>query len=162
MAPCPLPPLPRFSQQQSFVQILQEVNDFAGQRELVAENLSIRVCLELAKYSQEMKQERKMVSGPCPGFFRGSLGAAQVSPCSLFPQHFQEGRRAQQQLESGFKQLENSKRKFERDCREAEKAAQTAERLDQDINATKADVEKVPVGWDRLGGSGWDGARTCR
>nr|KAF6402790.1 thyroid hormone receptor interactor 10 [Rousettus aegyptiacus] len=107
----------KFSQQQSFVQILQEVNDFAGQRELVAENLSIRVCLELAKYSQEMKQERKM--------------------------HFQEGRRAQQQLESGFKQLENSKRKFERDCREAEKAAQTAERLDQDINATKADVEKA-------------------
>nr|XP_031545492.1 cdc42-interacting protein 4 isoform X2 [Vicugna pacos] len=107
----------RFSQQQSFVQILQEVNDFAGQRELVAENLSVRVCLELAKYSQEMKQERKM--------------------------HFQEGRRAQQQLESGFKQLENSKRKFERDCREAEKAAQTAERLDQDINATKADVEKA-------------------
>ncbi|KAK2502132.1 hypothetical protein MC885_014288 [Smutsia gigantea] len=110
-------PESKFSQQQAFVQILQEVNDFAGQRELVAENLSVRVCLELAKYSQEMKQERKM--------------------------HFQEGRRAQQQLESGFKQLENSKRKFERDCREAEKAAQTAERLDQDINATKADVEKA-------------------
>ncbi|XP_066201426.1 cdc42-interacting protein 4 isoform X3 [Saccopteryx leptura] len=110
-------PESKFSQQQSFAQILQEVNDFAGQRELVAENLSVRVCLELAKYSQEIKQERKM--------------------------HFQEGRRAQQQLESGFKQLENSKRKFERDCREAEKAAQTAERLDQDINATKADVEKA-------------------
>ncbi|XP_007169144.1 cdc42-interacting protein 4 isoform X2 [Balaenoptera acutorostrata] len=110
-------PESKFSQQQSFVQTLQEVNDFAGQRELVAESLSVHVCLELAKYSQEMKQERKM--------------------------HFQEGRRAQQQLESGFKQLENSKRKFERDCREAEKAAQTAERLDQDINATKADVEKA-------------------
>lgn len=110
-------PESKFSQQQSFVQILQEVNDFAGQRELVAENLGMRVCLELAKYSQEMRQERKM--------------------------HFQEGRRAQQQLETGFKQLENSKRKFERDCREAEKAAQTAERLDQDINATKADVEKA-------------------
>ncbi|XP_010599333.2 cdc42-interacting protein 4 isoform X3 [Loxodonta africana] len=110
-------PESKFSQQQSFMQILQEVNDFAGQRELVAENLSVRVCLELAKYSQEMKQERKM--------------------------HFQEGRRAQQQLENGLKQLENSKRKFERDCREAEKAAQTAERLDQDINATKADVEKA-------------------
>lgn len=110
-------PESKFSQHQSFVQLLQEVNDFAGQRELVAENLSVRVCLELAKYSQEMRQERKM--------------------------HFQEGRRAQQQLENGFKQLENSKRKFERDCREAEKAAQTAERLDQDINATKADVEKA-------------------
>ncbi|VTJ83881.1 Hypothetical predicted protein [Marmota monax] len=35
-----------------------------------------------------------------------------------------------------------SKHKFEQDCREAEKAAQTAEWLDQDINATKADVEK--------------------
>ncbi|CAO2640985.1 Cdc42-interacting protein 4 [Lemmus lemmus] len=110
-------PPTRFTQQQSFVQLLQEVNDFAGQRELVAESLGIRVCLELAKYSQEMKQERKM--------------------------HFQEGRRAQQQLENGFKQLETSKRKFERDCREAEKAAHTAERLDQDINATKADVEKA-------------------
>ncbi|XP_059107954.1 cdc42-interacting protein 4 isoform X8 [Peromyscus eremicus] len=107
----------KFSQQQSFIQLLQEVNDFAGQRELVAESLGIQVCLELAKYSQEMKQERKM--------------------------HFQEGRRAQQQLENGFKQLETSKRKFERDCREAEKAAHTAERLDQDINATKADVEKA-------------------
>ncbi|XP_052602750.1 cdc42-interacting protein 4 isoform X5 [Peromyscus californicus insignis] len=107
----------KFSQQQSFIQLLQEVNDFAGQRELVAESLGIRVCLELAKYSQEMKQERKM--------------------------HFQEGRRAQQQLENGLKQLETSKRKFERDCREAEKAAHTAERLDQDINATKADVEKA-------------------
>lgn len=53
------------------MQILQEVNDFAGQRELVAENLSVHVCLELAKYSQEMKQERKMVSGLLPGSSRG-------------------------------------------------------------------------------------------
>lgn len=36
-----------------------------------------------------------------------------------------------------------SKRKFERDCREAEKAMLAAEKLDQDLNATKADVEKV-------------------
>ena len=53
------------------MQLLQEVNDFAGQRELVAENLSVQVCLELAKYSQEMKQERKMVGdallGTSPG-----------------------------------------------------------------------------------------------
>lgn len=67
LACCLCPSYPRFSQQQSFVQILQEVNDFAGQRELVAENLSVRVCLELAKYSQEMKQERKMVRDPLSG-----------------------------------------------------------------------------------------------
>lgn len=40
----------------------------------MAENLSVRVCLELAKYSQEMKQERKMVRGPHQlGRFGGAL-----------------------------------------------------------------------------------------
>lgn len=74
LTPGPCLPLPlRFSQQQSFVQLLQEVNDFAGQRELVAENLSVRVCFDLAKYSQEMKQERKMVSGLLLGSSRGPL-----------------------------------------------------------------------------------------
>ncbi|XP_042303238.1 cdc42-interacting protein 4 isoform X3 [Sceloporus undulatus] len=107
----------KFCQYQAFLQVVKELNDFAGQREVVAENLLTRICLELAKYSQELKQERKL--------------------------YLQEGRRAQQQLENTFKQLENSKRKFERDCREAEKAVLTAEKLDQDINATKADVEKA-------------------
>lgn len=36
-----------------------------------------------------------------------------------------------------------SKKRFEREWKEAEKAAQYAEKTDQDINATKADVEKV-------------------
>uniref|UniRef100_A0A674JC04 Thyroid hormone receptor interactor 10 n=1 Tax=Terrapene triunguis TaxID=2587831 RepID=A0A674JC04_9SAUR len=106
-----------FCQYQAFLQVVKELNDFAGQREVVAENLTTRICVELSKHGQELKQERKS--------------------------HFQEGRRAQQQLENSFKQLENSKRKFERDCREAEKAMLAAEKLDQDLNATKADVEKA-------------------
>ncbi|XP_060108035.1 cdc42-interacting protein 4 isoform X2 [Heteronotia binoei] len=110
-------PESKFCQYQAFLQVVRELNDFAGQREIVAENLLTRICVELAKYSQELKQEKKS--------------------------HLQEGRRAQQQLENSFKQLENSKRRFERDCREAEKAVLTAEKLDQDINATKADVEKA-------------------
>lgn len=36
-----------------------------------------------------------------------------------------------------------SKKKFERECKEAEKSQVTFERLDNDINATKSDVEKV-------------------
>ena len=51
----------RFCQYQAFLQIVQELNDFAGQREVVAENLLMRICVELAKYSQELKQERKSV-----------------------------------------------------------------------------------------------------
>lgn len=36
-----------------------------------------------------------------------------------------------------------SKRKFERECKEAEKSQITFDRLDNDINATKSEVEKV-------------------
>ncbi|XP_039193199.1 cdc42-interacting protein 4 isoform X2 [Crotalus tigris] len=107
----------KFCQYQAFLQVVKELNDFAGQREVIAEDLLAQICVELSKDLQELKQERKL--------------------------YLQEGRRAQQQLENSFKQLENSKRKFERDCREAEKAVLNAEKLDQDINATKADVEKA-------------------
>lgn len=36
-----------------------------------------------------------------------------------------------------------SKRKFERECKEAEKSQINFDRLDNDINATKSEVEKV-------------------
>lgn len=36
-----------------------------------------------------------------------------------------------------------SKKKFERECKEAEKSQINFDRLDNDINATKSDVEKV-------------------
>lgn len=45
-----------------------------------------------------------------------------------------------------FLSLHQSKKRFEREWREAERAAQYAEKTDQDINATKADVEKVTMG----------------
>lgn len=37
------------------------MNDFAGQRELIAENMMMNICIDLTKYLQELKQERKMV-----------------------------------------------------------------------------------------------------
>ncbi len=51
----------RFSNHQAFLDILNEMNDYAGQRELIAENMMINICIELTKYLQELKQERKMV-----------------------------------------------------------------------------------------------------
>ncbi|MEQ2157496.1 hypothetical protein GOODEAATRI_002444, partial [Goodea atripinnis] len=83
----------------SFYSILGELNDYAGQREVVAEEMSHKVYHELMRYSQELKAERKHVS--------------------------------------------ISKKKFERECREAEKAQITFDRLDNDINATKSEVEKA-------------------
>uniref|UniRef100_A0A8C7UEX6 Thyroid hormone receptor interactor 10a n=1 Tax=Oncorhynchus mykiss TaxID=8022 RepID=A0A8C7UEX6_ONCMY len=121
--PLSLPPssLPflshRFSNHQSFLDILNEMNDYAGQRELIAENMMMNICIELTKYLQELKMERKT--------------------------HLSEAKKAQQSLESTYKQLDSSKKRFEREWREADKAAQYAEKTDQDINATKADVEKA-------------------
>ncbi|XP_069742469.1 formin-binding protein 1 isoform X17 [Narcine bancroftii] len=107
----------KFTSCQAFVALLNEMNDYAGQHEVIAENMSGLIFAELARYIQELKQEKKM--------------------------HFQEGRRAQQYIESCWKQLEASKRRFERDCKEAERAQQHFEKMDADLNVTKADVEKA-------------------
>ncbi|XP_060798567.1 cdc42-interacting protein 4 homolog isoform X2 [Neoarius graeffei] len=107
----------RFSNHQAFLDVLNEMNDYAGQRELVAENMMMNICIELTKYLQELKLERKA--------------------------HLSDAKKAQQALESTYKQLDSSKKRFEREWKEAEKAAQNAEKTDQDINATKADVEKA-------------------
>ncbi|XP_033855789.3 formin-binding protein 1-like isoform X2 [Acipenser ruthenus] len=108
---------PRFTSCLSFYTILNELNDYAGQREVVAEEMGRRVYGELMRYTHELKSERKV--------------------------HLQEGRKAQQYLDHCWKQMDNSKKKFERECRETEKAQLGYEKIDNDPNATKADVEKA-------------------
>ncbi|XP_052443556.1 formin-binding protein 1 homolog isoform X14 [Carassius gibelio] len=101
----------------AFHSTLNELNDYAGQHEVIAENMTSQIIAELTRYAQEIKTERKA--------------------------HFHDGRKAQQHLEASWKQLEACKRKFERDCKEADRAQQYFEKLDADINVTKADVEKA-------------------
>ncbi|XP_044000462.1 formin-binding protein 1 isoform X4 [Gambusia affinis] len=100
----------------AFFTTLNELNDYAGQHEVIAENLNSQIITELSRYLQELKTERKT--------------------------HFHDGRKAQQYIESSWKQLESCKRRFERDCKEADRAQQYFEKMDADINVTKADVEK--------------------
>ncbi|XP_014187555.1 formin-binding protein 1 homolog isoform X9 [Haplochromis burtoni] len=100
----------------AFLTTLNELNDYAGQHEVISENLTSLIITELARYLQELKTERKS--------------------------HFHDGRKAQQHIESSWKQLEASKKRFERECKEAERAQQYFEKMDADINVTKADVEK--------------------
>ncbi|XP_032394841.1 formin-binding protein 1 isoform X17 [Etheostoma spectabile] len=100
----------------AFLTSLNELNDYAGQHEVIAENLTSQIITELSRYLQDLKAERKS--------------------------HFHDGRKAQQHIESTWKQLETCKRRFERDCKEADRAQQYFERMDADINVTKADVEK--------------------
>lgn len=107
----------KYTSCRAFLMTLNELNDYAGQHEVIAENLSSQIIAELTRYTQELKAERKS--------------------------HFHDGRRAQQHIENSWKQLESSKRRFERDCKEADRAQHYFDKVDADINVTKADVEKV-------------------
>uniref|UniRef100_A0A673T915 Formin binding protein 1 n=1 Tax=Suricata suricatta TaxID=37032 RepID=A0A673T915_SURSU len=107
----------RYTACKAFLSTLNEMNDYAGQHEVISENMTSHITVELARYVQELKQERKS--------------------------YFHEGRKAQQHIEICWKQLESSKRRFERDCKEADRAQQYFEKMDADINVTKADVEKA-------------------
>ncbi|KFP86479.1 Formin-binding protein 1, partial [Apaloderma vittatum] len=107
----------RYTSTRAFLATLSEMNDYAGQHEVISENMTSLITGELTRYVQELKQERKS--------------------------HFHDGRKAQQHIETCWKQLEASKRRFERDCKEADRAQQYFEKMDADINVTKADVEKA-------------------
>nr|XP_048678999.1 formin-binding protein 1 isoform X19 [Caretta caretta] len=107
----------KYTSCKAFLATLNEMNDYAGQHEVVSENMTSQITAELTRFVQELKQERKS--------------------------HFHDGRKAQQNIETFWKQLEASKRRFERDCKEADRAQQYFEKMDADINVTKADVEKA-------------------
>ncbi|XP_041839441.1 thyroid hormone receptor interactor 10b isoform X2 [Melanotaenia boesemani] len=107
----------KFSNHASFHEILNELNDYAGQRELIAENMMTNIFVELTKYLQDLKQERKT--------------------------HLSEAKKAQQNLESCFKHLENKKKRFAKESAEAEKAAQQVEKTENDPNPSKPDVDKA-------------------
>ncbi|XP_047381390.1 formin-binding protein 1 isoform X19 [Sciurus carolinensis] len=107
----------KYTSCRAFLSTLNEMNDYAGQHEVISENMTAQITVDLARYVQELKQERKS--------------------------NFHDGRKAQQHIETCWKQLESSKRRFERDCKEADRAQQYFEKMDADINVTKADVEKA-------------------
>ncbi|KAL3066498.1 hypothetical protein OYC64_016454 [Pagothenia borchgrevinki] len=107
----------KFSNHASLQEILNELNDYAGQRELIAENMMTGICVDLTKYLQDLKQERKT--------------------------HLADAKKAQQNLEISFKQLESTKKRFAKEWAETEKATQQAEKTENDVNATRLDVEKA-------------------
>ncbi|XP_048051041.1 thyroid hormone receptor interactor 10b isoform X2 [Megalobrama amblycephala] len=107
----------KLTNQQAFQEVLNELNEYAGQREQLSESMTLSICVELSRNLQELRLERKN--------------------CLC------EVKKAQQNLETSFKQLEISKKRFEKEWKEAEKANQQTEKVQQDINSTKADVDKA-------------------
>lgn len=54
----------RYTWCRAFHSTLNELNDYAGQHEVIAENMTSQIITELTRYAQELKTERKSVSEP--------------------------------------------------------------------------------------------------
>ncbi|XP_077571776.1 formin-binding protein 1-like [Stigmatopora nigra] len=97
----------------AFSATLGKLGDLAARHEEVADDLNGNVTDDLGRFAQEIKAERKSL--------------------------FQDGRRAQQHMETSWKQLESSKRRFERDSKEAERAQLACNKMDVDNNVDAND-----------------------
>jgi len=106
-----------FSVNKAFQSQLSELNDIAGQHEIVAENLMSNVINTANQTVSEIKQEKKKL--------------------------FHEGKKLQSDLENLERQVESSKKKFEKEWRDYERLIAYHAKLDADVNVTKADVEKA-------------------
>ncbi|XP_046752797.1 formin-binding protein 1-like isoform X5 [Diprion similis] len=106
----------QYSPCRAFKLELNEVNDQAGQRELIAENLQANVLRELNILVKDFKEDRK--------------------------KHLQEGARLMASLAGQIGNLERARKAYEKAFREAERALDQYQRADADLNLSRAEVEK--------------------
>lgn len=104
----------RYSPCRAFKLELNEVNDQAGQREVIAENLQANVLRELNLLVKDFKEDRK--------------------------KHLQEGARLMTNLASQIGNLERARKAYDKAFREAEKALENYQRADADLNLSRAEV----------------------
>ncbi|XP_034948223.1 formin-binding protein 1-like isoform X2 [Chelonus insularis] len=106
----------QYSPCRAFKMELNEVNDQAGQREVIAENLQANVLRELNLLVKDFKEDRK--------------------------KHLQEGARLMATLATQIGSLERARKAYEKAYREAERALENYQRADADLNLSRAEVEK--------------------
>ncbi|XP_011630290.1 formin-binding protein 1-like [Pogonomyrmex barbatus] len=106
----------QYSPCRAFKMELNEVNDQAGQREVIAENLQANVLRELNILVKDFKEDRK--------------------------KHLQEGARLMATLAGQIGNLERARKAYEKAFREAERAVENYQRADADLNLSRAEVEK--------------------
>ncbi|XP_077287263.1 formin-binding protein 1-like Cip4 isoform X5 [Arctopsyche grandis] len=109
----------QFTPCKAFRVMMNEINDLAGQHEVVAENLGASVIRDLTLLTKELKEERK--------------------------KHLNEGSKLSQTLQAQEIVLERSHRNYEKAFREAERAIDNYQRAEADLNLSRADVEKQRI-----------------
>ncbi|XP_078045515.1 formin-binding protein 1-like Cip4 isoform X1 [Augochlora pura] len=106
----------QYSPCRAFKLELNEVNDQAGQREVIAENLQANVLRELNILVKDFKEDRK--------------------------KHLQEGARLMATLAGQIGNLERARKAYEKAFREAERSVENYQRADADLHLSRAEVEK--------------------
>ncbi|XP_046399590.1 formin-binding protein 1 isoform X6 [Ischnura elegans] len=106
----------QYSTCRAFRAAMTEINDLAGQHEVVAENLQAQVIQEINVLVKYCKEGRK--------------------------KHLQEGSRMTNSLAAQIAALERSKRAYEKSFKEAERALEAFQKADLDFNLSRAEVEK--------------------
>ncbi|XP_030756477.1 formin-binding protein 1-like isoform X3 [Sitophilus oryzae] len=106
----------QFTSCKAFKALMNEINDLAGQHEVVAEDLQAYVIKELTVLVKDLREERK--------------------------KQLQEGQKLQQQLQTQIENLQRAKKAYEKAFKEAEKAIEGFQKADADFNLSRAEVEK--------------------
>jgi len=106
----------QFTATKAFKLMLNEINDLAGQHEVIAENLSTAVVSDLNQLIRSLKDDRR--------------------------KHLQEGARIQAQLQVSLTALAKTKEKYEKAFGASERALESYNKADADMNLSRADVDK--------------------
>ncbi|KAF5276896.1 hypothetical protein FQA39_LY06447 [Lamprigera yunnana] len=106
----------QYSSCKAFKLLMDEVNDLAGQHEVVAENLQANVIKELTALIKDLRDERK--------------------------RQLYEGSKLTQALQNQIDELFRSKKAYDKAFKESEKAIENFQKADADFNLSRAELEK--------------------
>ncbi|XP_066998676.1 formin-binding protein 1-like isoform X2 [Anabrus simplex] len=106
----------QYSPCRAFRHVMTEINDLAGQHEVIAENLQSNIIREVTILVKDFKDERK--------------------------KHLQEGARMMANLTAQMGNLDRARKNYEKAFKEAERALDNFQRADADLNLSRAEVEK--------------------
>ncbi|XP_030372562.1 formin-binding protein 1-like isoform X3 [Scaptodrosophila lebanonensis] len=105
-----------FTSIQAFRNLLKEISDLAGQREVVSETLQLQIIQGVTLLSKTLREERKKC--------------------------LNDGTMLQENLRTQLSSLERAKRNYEKAYRESEKAVEGYKKADMDLNLSRAEVER--------------------
>ncbi|KQS43579.1 uncharacterized protein Dere_GG14192, isoform F [Drosophila erecta] len=105
-----------FTSVQAFRNLLKEVGDLAGQREVVSESLQLQIIAGVTLLSKTLREDRKKC--------------------------LSDGATLQQNLTTQLSSLDRAKRNYEKAYRDSEKAVDSYKRADMDLNLSRAEVER--------------------